>query len=140
MIKSALMNNEMEVEKHIMDLLKLEASQIFKGHALKNLSIEKYYNEILDALTYRLWTMVPVEHMKSATHEFVVSYPISWWQMFKEQYFPRCLKSHFPIKYKTKKKTVKFDAYALYPKMPRIFECGDYNQIIMTREDEEEWK
>lgn len=129
---------DMTAEKTIMDFLKVEASQVFSGHALAKLTIDKYHNEITDALTYRLWTMVPAEHMKAETHEFVVTYPATWWQMFKEQYFSKYLKTHFPIRYAIKKKAIKFDAYVLYPKMPRLFECGEHKQIILTQESEEE--
>lgn len=136
MNKSATTNEG--TEKHIMDLLKVEASQIFSGHALANLSIDKYESEILDALTYTLWTMIPAEHMKTATHEFHLDYPATLWQHFKQQYFTDWLKRYFPVRYNTIRETVRFDAYALYPKIPRIFECGDYRQIIMTREREGE--
>lgn len=37
-----------------------------------------------------------------------VEYPASWWQGFKQSFFPDWLKRHYPVRYERKETSVKF--------------------------------
>ena len=116
----------------ILDLLKLEAATVFNGHSLANLSIDKYYDHLCCGLVYKLRTMVPAENVKEETHTVSVEYPDGWWNPFKDEYVPEWILRDFPVKYATKKETVTFTAYNMYPKFPEVYpECENGRQIII---------
>ena len=122
---------EESIEPVILKLLKLEASTVFDGHALASLSIDNYYDYLLQGLVYKVRTMVPAESMKKETHTVTVKYPDGWWNAFKAQYFPDWALKTFPVKYVTKSETVIFTAYMLYPKFPKVLRGDNEVQWIM---------
>lgn len=59
------------------------------------------------------------DHTRTVTISHNFSYPATWWDMFKKQYFPAPMLDRFPVRYKTETKTSKrsvtFKKYATYP-------------------------
>jgi len=106
--------------KHTLDILVSEKRFAIGGFAYDNLKVERIRDFGRTELLYSLHTLIPAENLKEETHTVTVEYPETWWQAFKEQYFPLWLKVECPIKYKTKSETVTFTAYNLYPKYPKF--------------------
>ena len=126
-----------EIVKHTLDLLICEKQFGLDGVALKNLRVDRIQDYARNTLLYSLHTLLPAENIKEETHTVTVKYPETWWQMFKEQYFPTWLKEKCPIKYGTNAETIKFTAYNLYPKFPSFMpeRCeGAVRTIYKTRE------
>lgn len=88
----------------ILHLIRRESSIIFSGTALTNLTITENIDYVTRNILYKIQTMIPSENVKEKTYTVSVSYPDGWFQMLKESHFPKFLKDHFPIKYKTKQK------------------------------------
>ena len=134
---SVIYNDDGTVSTFLLDLLTSEASLVFDGHALVNLKIDKQYDYLLHSMKYRIHTMIPAENMKEETHTVSVEYPDGWWNAFKEKYFPKYILHRFPVKYVTKKDTVRFTAYMLYPKFPRVMRGSSERQFILKNVYEE---
>ena len=117
---------------HTLDLLVCEKRFELGGFAYQNLKVERIRDFCRTDLLYSLHTLIPAENLKEETHTVMVKYPATWWQAFKEQYFPTWLKNRCPIRSKTKSETVTFIAYNLYPKFPNIMpeRCMDAVQTI----------
>ena len=116
---------------HTLELLVREAHFGLKGFTDENFSIKRLEEYGGTPLRYALRMVVPAEYIneeKTAT----VEYPGTWWQAFKEQYFPAWLKNKYPIQYKRKAETVTCTAYNLYPTLPISIckKCGSTVQII----------
>jgi hypothetical protein len=126
-----------ECVKHTLVFLISEKRFVLGGFAYKNLSVDRIEDLARTKLLYSVRTLIPAEKLKEETHTVTVEYPGSWWQAFKEQYFPLWLKAKCPIKYKTKSETVTFIAYTLYPKFPAIMpeRCVDAIQTIVKTVD-----
>ena len=127
-----IMSDEtIKTEEILLHLLKSEADVVFDGHAIESFKLDSNYSPILRAFVYRLHTMIPAENMKEEIHVVSVEYPDGWWNAFKEQYFPKYILKRFPVKYATKRDTVKFTAYMLYPRLPRVLRGSTERQIII---------
>lgn len=112
------------------------------GFMLRNLKIERIEEYIKDELEYALHTLIPAEEMKEETHTVSVEYPETLWEMFKEEFFPVWLKRKYPVKYKTKKETVRFTAYNLYPEFPVFMpeQCKNGRQVIQKNVEYVGWE
>lgn len=121
-----------------LDLLVCEKRFALGEFAYQNLKVKRIKDYARSELIYSLHTLIPSENLKEETHTVTVEYPASWWQMFKERYFPTWLKMKCPIKYKTKAETVTFRAYNLYPKFPAIMpdRCIDAMRTIVKSVDQ----
>ena len=84
----------------------------------RNFDIESYKDSISDSIIYKLRGFLMGERLREEKINWKVSYPSSWWEMFKERYFTKRLLNKFPVKYTTKKRNVTFKVYELYPKLP----------------------
>lgn len=49
--------------------------------------------------------------------EFTCSYPASWWQHFKQRWFPEWLLRRFPVELETKRFVAMAEARALFPEL-----------------------
>lgn len=73
--------------------------------------------------------LVRLEHfVYSKTLDVIeVKYPASWWQHFKQAFFPQWLLRYFPVK----ETVVKYDVAALYPDItPKIYNCQPYLRVM----------
>jgi hypothetical protein len=104
----------------VLTQLKEIAQKVLSGHALVNLRLESWKNDVADALVYQLSTYVLAEEVENRTKTVNFEYPKSWWQMFKQQYFPKWLLKRFPVKTKKDTRLVTFKKYATYPKAPAV--------------------
>jgi len=115
----------------ILDQIRVQSSFMMDGHALVHLTMDQYYNQICHNMEYKISTLIPAENMMEETHTVAVEYPDGWWNAFKAQYLPKYILKRFPVKYTTKKETVTFKAYMLYPKFPEVLRGDAAVQYIM---------
>ena len=117
---------------HTLDLLVREAHFELKGFTDENFSIKRLEEYGETPLRYALRLVIPSEKIKEETRTISVEYPGTWWQAFKERYFPAFLKAKCPIIYKTKSDTITCTSYNFYPKYPIHIskKCGSTVQII----------
>ncbi len=64
--------------------------------------------EMAKAIT--VFTDMPREHLKTVTDVATFKTPATWWQFFKESYFPEWLKAKFPVKWHEEIMEVKVDS------------------------------
>lgn len=117
----------------VLTQLKETAQKVFSGHALVNLKFETWKEETINALVYQLSTHILAEEIENRTKTVCFEHPISWWQMFKQQYFPKYLLKRFPIKTEKDTRLVTFKKYATYPKFPAIAFPKDYGGKIVYK-------
>ncbi len=105
----------------VLERLKRAASSSFNGLALDSLTLNSYQDLVMDRLVYIVEHELPAEELENRSKTLNISYPSTWWQMFKEQYFPIWLKERFPIEMKRVSKKYTFRKLATYPKLPLVF-------------------
>jgi len=105
--------NELSLEK-----IKVALDTYISEAQFRNFDIESYKDSISDSIMYKLRGFLMGERLREEKVNWKVSYPSSWWEMFKERYFTERLLNKFPVKYTTKKRNVTFKVYELYPKLP----------------------
>jgi len=116
----------------ILDQLKVEKNFTLGSYAVESLTIERYHDTLTNRIIYSIRALIPAENMKEDTYTVSVRYPDGWWNAFKDRYFTPWLLRRFPVEYITKKETVRFTAYNMYPKFPEVYpNCGDARQVIV---------
>ncbi|MDD5589090.1 MAG: hypothetical protein PHP92_03500 [Candidatus Nanoarchaeia archaeon] len=109
-------------------VLKFSASKMLSGHALGNLKL--YEEKIQDNLLYTLTTEIMSEKLIDREQCVYFRVPLTWFQMFKQQYFQkwkigRWLLSKYPVKEKMMAKAFHIESYAIYPKLNEVFPNRD---------------
>jgi len=117
----------------VLTQLKETAQKVFSGYALMHLKLENWKNDVADVLVYQLSTHILAEEVENRTKTICFKYPKSWWQMFKQQYFPKWLLKKFPVKTKKDTRLVTFKKYATYPKFLAIAFPEGYGGKIVYR-------
>ena len=107
-----------EYMKHTLDLLVRETRFGLDGFTDENFSIKRLAEYGETSLRYAIRMLIPAEKINEEARTATVEYPGTWWQAFKEQYFPAWLKKKCPIIYKRKSETVTCTFYNMYPKFP----------------------
>lgn len=128
--------DEIEFEKVVLTKLKIGLKKIITGQMLHDVNIRFSESIMIDGVILDIQTYVMKEDLKEQTYEFRLTYPKTWWDGFKEQYFPIWLENIFPVKYTTHKEKVKFSAYEVYPNLPKVYpDCGyHFTEIYMENE------
>jgi hypothetical protein len=62
-----------------------------------------------------------------------VSYPATWWEHFKHRWFPRWALKRWPVQLRT----VKVDAFALFPELEPLRAKGGYLELAFCEPPEE---
>ena len=83
-----------ELEEFALTKIRFFVNQKVSRHLIDSVTIDEYSKIVGGDLVYRL-----EGHVYGEQREQVVVYPSSWWQAFKERWFPRFLASKFPVKY-----------------------------------------
>lgn len=120
----------------ILERLQIQALEALESpYAAMNISLDQQWDMISNRMLMNIRTEIWAEVLGEETHEFKISYPSSWWQMFKKQYAPDWFIKRFPIETTTMKKEVEFKKYAKYPKLAKAMpECKDYRIYSYKRE------
>ena len=84
-----------------------------------NIKTEVLYDFMTDEILARFTIRAPTEDLR----RIVCEWPRDWWQAFKERWFPKWLKSHFPICYAREELV----ARAMYP----LVSCSGLKPVIM---------
>jgi hypothetical protein len=122
-----------QVKTVCLEKIRRNYQNVVGSHILESMKLDFFPHEV-EHLIMRLSHELLAEPLESDEDEVVlsdeleltVSYPSTWWQAFKERYFPMWLRSKFPIAYKevTKTKRVfqkaQIKVHAVYPKAPVI--------------------
>lgn len=121
-----------KIRDFILDRLKVEKRFVISKLTLSSLTVERYDDLLVDKIVYSIRALIPAEDMKEETHTVSVRYPDGWWNAFKVQYFTPYLLRRYPVEYVTKRETVRFTAYNMYPKLPVVYpECDNGRQVII---------
>jgi hypothetical protein len=107
-----------QVDQLILEKVKVDLIDYISTAQLKNFDIETLKNSMTNAIVLKLRGFLMGEKLREERKDWKVSYPSSWWQMFKRQYFPKWLLKRFPVRHTTLKRKVVFKVYELYPKLP----------------------
>ena len=101
-----------------------------------SLSVEEVVEHCCEKLVIELRKKLLANKVQQV--EETVSYPASWWQHFKEQYFPVWLKKKFPVR--KRKVVVRLERWEGYPLCRRVFpEMGPpYYYVFTYREENDE--
>lgn len=113
-----IVSGDYKVNQLILERVKVNLIDYISEAQLRNFFIEGSKDALTNSIALKLHGFLMGEKLREEKRNWKVSYPSSWWQMFKKQYFPKWLLKSFPIKYITLKRKVIFKVYELYPKLP----------------------
>lgn len=104
-----------------LERLKVTVQKVLTGHVLMTTELESCRNEVINDLVFRLKAELMAEKLEDRKQTVTFEFPKSWWQHFKQEYFPKWLLNRFPVKLTSCEKTVIFKRYATYPELPVVF-------------------
>ena len=118
------MRNE-EIKYHVRQfaIKYLAATQYFSKAVLDHLEVSDLKRTVDDPMECILhFTFsIPSECIKSITHRVWWEAPATWWQMFKQRYFPKYLLGKYPVIMKDHYRYDKIDVFAMLPKFPEAW-------------------
>ena len=83
-----------------------------------------------------LLVKMPCERLPDQSDSVEMIYPTSWWQMFKDRFYPKWLLKWFPVKTESVTLTTKVSLKAVYPELPLIMpDCGRYKICIQSEKE-----
>jgi hypothetical protein len=115
--------------KEAIEIFKLKIEKIYHVQVVSNELISDNLTVDVSALPYfeNDQTVIRSIYRLAVYEELLCRYPADWWQAFKERWFPKWLKYHYPIK--TKEVIAKH-------KFPHFHYLGkEYVEIIMHSPD-----
>lgn len=125
------MSNISKIRKSILlEKLRMTASEMVPGHTLATTKLDVIEDNVIDALVFRLEAEVMTEKLEDRTQTTTFEVPKSWWQHFKQEWFPGWLLKRFPVKFESYFKTVIFKHYATYPQLPLVFRPDEVGRIV----------
>ena len=99
----------------------MELREAISPHALYHLKLETYFDPFLRSLVYKIKTEFLSEKLVDETIHAKFFFPKTWWQMFKQEHFPKWLLTRFPVKEDVFIKRYRFTKHAVYPELPHTF-------------------
>ena len=113
------MNN---IEERILTRAKLAVIDFINPDALE-VAVSEHYDFMANKMAVRMIARLYEEEI-SDEYSAAVTYPSSWWDAFKEQYFPGWLRARFPVEYDAK--TMRLRVSAVYPHYKPIDDLGPH--------------
>ncbi len=118
-----------QLEKVVLERIEAGIVKYITSEMIVDVKPEIWMGAVLDSMCVSLRAYITAEKLQETTQTVTIplifSYPSGPWQMFKQKYFPTFLRNIFPVKEKTitkiGRKTVTFERYATYPKLPIVF-------------------
>jgi hypothetical protein len=71
-----------------------------------------------DAFEFRLYKTL----MATEPRVIYEAWPATWWDAFKERWFPRWLRKRYPVRFKS----IHVEKYGVYPEIPKPADDGTY--------------
>jgi len=113
--------------------IELRVKKIMPDCFFQKCILDSYYDMFIEGMIYDLKVIILGEKTKEEIVEHSFEYPKSFWDCFKEKFFPWFLKKRFPIKYKTIIKKTKVEHFACYPKLPILLPPEQKNYICLEK-------
>lgn len=117
-------------KKILFERLIFTSSKMFTGHSLSTMKFDIIERDVIDALVFELKTEVMTEKLFNRIQKVTFKVPKSWWQHFKQVWFPKWVLRKFPVRFETHTKKVIFERYATYPQLPLVFPKDKIGQIV----------
>ncbi|MCK4359788.1 MAG: hypothetical protein KAW92_13815 [Candidatus Cloacimonetes bacterium] len=124
------MLNEKIIKSVLLEKLRVNTSQMVSGHTVATMELDVIENNTINALVFQLRAEVMAEKLEDRTQMVTFKVPKSWWQRFKQEWFPKRLLKKFPIKLESYTKFVTFEHYATYPELPLAFPKDKIGKIV----------
>ena len=83
--------------------------------ALLDVHVDIYNSFSADALVLRMSGFIWSEHLQDETVTLVAEYPATWWQHFKQRFYPEFAKRRWPVKMANINSSHTFRTVALLP-------------------------
>ena len=138
-MKGIKFDDYVQYKELVLEKIKFGLSRHISKAQLMDMKIERTEGFICDDIVFAIRGYLSGEKLREEKRNWKIKYPSSWWQMFKEQYFPQWLINKFPIKYIIKRRRVTFKVYELYPQFPVVkptWATGHFPIQICYTEDE----
>lgn len=129
----------------LLEKIELIANRIIKGMPnsgfhREEINLYEHFKDGIGSMRLELSDYVWAEKFQDTEYlaSFEIKYPATWWQHFKQQYFPPWLLKKFPIQEKAafQIRTINFQRLALYPKFRRASTEFVIHERILDVENE----
>lgn len=111
------------------------------GETLRPDHFEQTVHEFAHEVVIRTNFIVFGQQGPDETISFEIRYPATWWQHFRQRWFPQWIIRHWPLKFKVESQTVQLSKYVFYPKVIapdatfRVIAAPKDRQVRFTRGD-----
>lgn len=85
--------------RYLLDKIRINAGVSIPRHILVNAEISQELEFGGEQLRFQLETFL-AGNKRDEGRIKTISYPLDWWEHFKQRFFPFILLKHFPVKYK----------------------------------------
>ena len=119
-MKEIKLDDFVQYKELVLEKVKFGLNEYISKSQMEDIRIEKIEDLITDNIIYKIRGYLMGEKLREEKRNWKIKYPSYWWQMFKEQHFPKWLINKFPIKYIIKRRNVTFEIYELYPQFPIV--------------------
>lgn len=128
-----------DVQRYVLEQVKLGCVQWFDGHALANMSIQQITDELTDSFSYQLKTFVLGEKVNEERRTVDFKYPMSWWQHLKWERAPDWFNRKYPIRWKYEHREVVFKQIECFPKIKQVLKVSEREVSFTVLQSEESY-
>lgn len=114
------MSKEALPKELILEKIKLGCSNQLHKLLIEDMKLDEYYDVLSQSVIQCFTTWVWAEEIENRKKTVNFDVPASWFQHFKQQFFPNFLLKHFPVKKTRLEATVRFRRLACYPQLPLV--------------------
>jgi hypothetical protein len=129
--------HELGYDRVTLDIIQQTVKFHLDKYDIHNLTTHIYDDPMLNAKIVQIVRRIASEKLEEieVRAEATIEYPATWWEHFKERWYPEWLKRKFPVKYdlKTETNITKADVMAFYPNVS-LPEHAHYIQFARLKE------
>lgn len=123
-------NDTVEFTQVVLEKIRVHCRRDFSELFASTMSFDKVTQIAADEVYFELRGFIYGEKVHLETQEVVFYEPLSWWQHFKKDCFPKWLLSKFPIKEIKKSMFVRMKQIEAYPKLEMTLDPKQANPRI----------
>jgi hypothetical protein len=128
------MKKESDVKMLVLRQLEFDSEIFIPATVVENAEVDATFREIIDGWVVTLNSFVWSEGVSEEAHLVMFKRPASWWQHFKETFFPSLLTHFFPVRYKTEGREVRIERKAVFPKLAVVAGLKEGDDFVVRTE------
>ena len=117
-------NNPEDLGEAILKQFSFTSNIVLPKAVVDNLAVTCRFDEAIQSWACQLSGWIWKEDLRKESQDVIFIHPATWWDMFKERFFPKIWLTAYPINYVTTKKRITMSKAVVYPKLALIIPEG----------------